>query len=292
MDEAREFFAQPESSLCGTSDVMAAVCLIMEKEPSLKKSSLCHTGVMHCTSTWKDFGWGCGYRNVQQLLSSLLAVDAKAYEKRFETSRVLSIHEIQDGIEQAWHNGYDVEGASQLHWKVSGTKKWIGTTEAYAFLSFKGLDVDIVQFEGKDHSSKLMTFCQSYFMISRTLAPGQRVLFSNRHPLYFQHQGHSRTIIGIVQNETGFSLLVFDPARRTSREVRAISKLLAPVASKGRTERMFLRKDKTPNWSKMLKLWKIDESDLRKKEYQLLRINGYLGTNRVHGRKIIRPYIM
>ncbi len=42
----------------------------------------------------------------------------------------------------------------------------------------------------------------------------------NVHPLYFQHQGHSRTIIGVEEEADGQTcLLIFDPAKRIEWEM-------------------------------------------------------------------------
>lgn len=38
-----------------------------------------------------------------------------------------------------------------------------------------------------------------------------KVVCTGKPPLYFQHDGHSRTIVGIEETPKGFSLLVLDP---------------------------------------------------------------------------------
>lgn len=43
-------------------------------------------------------------------------------------------------------------------------------------------------------------------------ANGEQAQSSTLPPLYFQHQGHSRTIVGYEQTSTKFSLLLFDPS--------------------------------------------------------------------------------
>uniref|UniRef100_A0A0E0FZY2 UFSP1/2/DUB catalytic domain-containing protein n=1 Tax=Oryza nivara TaxID=4536 RepID=A0A0E0FZY2_ORYNI len=56
----------------------------------------------------------------------------------------------------------------------------------------------------------------------------RRVLVSDKTPLYFQHQGHSRTIVGIQKqngqrgNQDRFTLLILDPGHRTSDLERAL----------------------------------------------------------------------
>ncbi|XP_027368419.1 uncharacterized protein LOC113874399 [Abrus precatorius] len=67
----------------------------------------------------------------------------------------------------------------------------------------------------------LMDFVWNYFSNRSTTQFGHgRVLISSKTPLYFQHDGHSRTIVGIQvkHQRTGipqYNLLILDPAHRT-----------------------------------------------------------------------------
>ena len=60
-------------------------------------------------------------------------------------------------------------------------------------------------------------------------SPSQPLMLSYRSPLYFQHQGHSRTIVGIERRRKGDSskgetinLIVLDPSQGTDDIVRAL----------------------------------------------------------------------
>lgn len=42
---------------------------------------------------------------------------------------------------------------------------------------------------------------------------GSPVRMSKKQPLYLQHEGHSRTVVGIASGADGDWLLIFDPAK-------------------------------------------------------------------------------
>lgn len=79
------------------------------------RTLLC-TCVDHFASSYGDRGWGCGYRNTQMLISSLLT--HTGYNERLyrlwqtekpPRSAVPSISRLQSLIEQAWSQGFDVQ---------------------------------------------------------------------------------------------------------------------------------------------------------------------------------------
>lgn len=180
---------------------------------------------------------------------------------------VPDIGSLQRWLEVAWQKGFDIAGSQHFNGKVYGTKKWIGTTECAALFHSFGLRARIVDFDGKAsnknagkaygpmdkfvirketnteegvdkfgdcsrHNSKgfqvLIDWVWRYF--SKSEAKGsskRRVVVTNKMPLYFQHQGHSRTIIGIQvkHQKTGlkdYNLLVLDPAHSTEALERSL----------------------------------------------------------------------
>ncbi|KAJ1431730.1 Peptidase C78, ubiquitin fold modifier-specific peptidase 1/ 2 [Sesbania bispinosa] len=74
----------------------------------------------------------------------------------------------------------------------------------------------------------LMDFVWNYFSNKSSIQFGhRRVIVSEKTPLYFQHDGHSRTIVGIQvkHQRTGnlqYNLLVLDPAHRTAALERSL----------------------------------------------------------------------
>ncbi|KAF0895378.1 hypothetical protein E2562_012408 [Oryza meyeriana var. granulata] len=76
----------------------------------------------------------------------------------------------------------------------------------------------------------LVDWIWNYFASKRSdkLDNSRRVFVSDKTPLYFQHQGHSRTIVGIQKqngqcgNQERFALLILDPGHGTSDLERAL----------------------------------------------------------------------
>jgi hypothetical protein len=127
-------------------------------------------------------------------------------------------------------------GAAQLDHHVFKTRKWIGTTEVYTLLAYLGIRSTIIDFHqpGPQHlHNELMDWIQSYFMDSTTHKKSTKtVCITNRPPLYLQHQGHSRTVVGIELLKSGKrNLIMFDPGRRILRNYRSSPNVEEPVES-------------------------------------------------------------
>ncbi|KAJ1666768.1 hypothetical protein EV178_002022 [Coemansia sp. RSA 1646] len=204
---------------------------------------LCNKATMLFNSTISDRGWACGYRNCQVLLSSLIASadrvssntdnsesgsTAAGAANRFPRDKAPQIGALQEMLELAWRDGYDRDGAEQLKHRVTGTRKWIGTTEIYCILAHIGVQAHIVDFHQPTASDgshpALFSWVVEYFteatndntqdatppLADDTLGC-KSTRFVAKHPLYLQHQGHSRTIVGIEMTDTATNLLLFDP---------------------------------------------------------------------------------
>lgn len=189
--------------------------------PGVVKSYVCN-GVDHYASSYGDKGWGCGYRNLQMLLSSLLqnTLYNEALYSAWGTqapSRMAmpSISRLQKMVEAAWAQGFDVQGSEQLGCKLFNTRKWIGATEVVTLFSWLRINCQLVDFHrptGPDgRHPELFNWVLQYFEENQSYTP----------PLYLQHQGHSRTIIGIEQKVTGLTLLVLDPSH-SPRQMAAL----------------------------------------------------------------------
>ncbi|ESO84115.1 hypothetical protein LOTGIDRAFT_211070 [Lottia gigantea] len=165
------------------------------------------TSVDHYSVSFGDKGWGCGYRNFQMLLSSLTA-ELNISQVLFNGKpQIPSIPKIQRLIEVAWEKGFDKQGCEQLGGRVVNTNKWIGATEIVATLSSLKIQCRLVDFlepSGRDGTHpKLFQWVKEYFQSQLDF----------KAPLYLQHQGHSRTIIGIEEMKDGSDrLLIFDPS--------------------------------------------------------------------------------
>ncbi|TYK00896.1 zinc finger with UFM1-specific peptidase domain protein isoform X4 [Cucumis melo var. makuwa] len=100
---------------------------------------------------FEDFGWGCGWRNIQMLCSHLLMQRPETRNILFGGSGVVpDIPSLQRWLEIAWERGFDVHGAEHFNYKIYGKKNWIGTTECAALLRSFGLQARIIDFGPKE----------------------------------------------------------------------------------------------------------------------------------------------
>ncbi len=104
--------------------------------------------------------WSCGYRNLQMMISSMLPAVRSIFP-----DGVPSVHEIQTTMEQLWKEGVDLESAKHHNYTLvgkTGKRAFIGTIEAWAYLSFLGVDAAIVQFLNKNRAM-VGDFIWNYF---------------------------------------------------------------------------------------------------------------------------------
>nr|XP_029535237.1 zinc finger-containing ubiquitin peptidase 1-like isoform X3 [Oncorhynchus nerka] len=170
----------------------------------------------HFCSSEGDKGWGCGYRNFQMLLSSLKRMEP--YTTCLSEGSVPSIPRVQVLIEGAWREGLDPQGATHFNQRLQGTRAWIGATEIYALCTSLRVSARVLDFHQPtgpgDTHPRLFDWVKQYF--SQTGASGARlpprVVQTTQPPLYLQHQGHSRSIVGVEQKKNGsLCLLLLDP---------------------------------------------------------------------------------
>jgi len=179
---------------------------------------VCRPGCDHMSSTWLDQGWACGYKNFQMLLSSLrhdpqYAMHLFSHDAANETNRdIPSVSYLQRLIEKAWTAGFDSAGREQLNGHLLNSTKWIGPTEVMACLSNLNIKTELYDF----HQPKTIEKSNAYkylFEWIRNYFQQQRNGNNTIHPLYLQHEGHSRTIVGYEQFRNGnIRLLIFDPS--------------------------------------------------------------------------------
>jgi hypothetical protein len=152
--------------------------------------------------------WGCGYRNAQIIISSIShnPMYNDLLRAAIGSSSMPSISKLQKMIENAWALGFDVQGKEQLGCKLFETRKWIGATEIVTLFSWMRIECQLVDFHRPTALNgchpELFNYVLRYFEQPRPHTP----------PLYLQHQGHSRTIIGIEQKTSGLTLLILDPS--------------------------------------------------------------------------------
>lgn len=217
----------------------------------------------------EDAGWGCGWRNIQMLTSHLLVQSQQAKELLFGgVGFVPDIPSLQRWLEIAWDKGFDPPGSNHFAQKIYGKKTWIGTTECAALFRSFGLRARIVDFTshhngatststsvGKRKSTQvigpmdrylnpgsskdkqivkghqvLVDWVWSYFSDeSKSGCNKVKVVVTEKAPLYFQHDGHSRTIVGIQLKSLPngmqqHNLLILDPGHKTQVVESCLSK--------------------------------------------------------------------
>ncbi|XP_069700101.1 zinc finger-containing ubiquitin peptidase 1-like isoform X1 [Periplaneta americana] len=216
-----------DGSSC-TKGLVPKIRGISGSAPNVVRTLMCTT-VDHYASTYGDKGWGCGYRNMQMMLSSLLhhtGYNEQLYKPSLvggglygmsggrtcglempSRSAMPSISRLQQHVEWAWGQGFDLQGSDQLGGKLFNTRKWIGATEVVTVLSSLRIRCQLVDFHRPTSPDgghpELFNWVLEYFQKNDDFKP----------PLYLQHQGHSRTIVGVEQlKDGGLCLLVFDPS--------------------------------------------------------------------------------
>ncbi|KAJ1976624.1 hypothetical protein H4R34_003905 [Dimargaris verticillata] len=218
---------------------------------------LCAPHVECTSSTRRDRHWTCGYRNTQTLLSALIPQDPQLAARLQRC--VPTIRQLQQALELAWRQGHDPVGASQLGHRVVNTQKWIGPTEVYCILQALQVNAQLIDFHRPTGSQgshpALVRFVERYYTGQLPILPhhGESALallnspclttplhdttlpiqWTNLPPLYWQHAGHSRVIIGVEYvNTAATHLLVYDPEvpiERYHQSLTAADALLALV---------------------------------------------------------------
>ncbi|KAF4412239.1 Ubiquitin carboxyl-terminal hydrolase ZUFSP [Colletotrichum fructicola Nara gc5] len=197
-----------------TSDgVINVLEQLLRQSRSTEYAYLCHPAVQHVSKLKKEGGF-CGYRNIQMMVSYING--ANAYGRDQFRGRLPTIFEIQEYIENAWDMGINAQGRVETG-GIKGTRKYIGTPEAQAL--FVSLQIPCTAQGFKDaepgrSEAKLMYAVEQYFKHGMQ-SPPAKVTCTELPPIYFQHAGHSLTIVGFERQKNGPSnLLVFDPMFR------------------------------------------------------------------------------
>ncbi|KAJ2900191.1 peptidase family C78 [Zalerion maritima] len=198
------------------SGMIPVIEQLLEQSQYLSTAYLCHLRVKHISKLRREGGF-CGYRNIQMLISYIIS--ARSQGREHFKNGIPSVFELQEQIENAWDKGINSYGRVETG-GVRGTRKFIGTPERlhelheipkdFASRKFKYADV----FGGFKAMASLLDEVETYFQ-SGVTDPAAKVHCTDLPPIYFQHRGHSMTIIGLEKQRVGqhafTNLLVFDP---------------------------------------------------------------------------------
>lgn len=204
--------------VCGKR-IIPVLRQLLDLSPSTQYAYLASPLTQH-VSKLRGEGSFCGYRNIQMLISYIIASGIPGAQ-RFGDS-FPNIFQIQDLIEDAWDSGYNAQGRVETG-GIRGTRKYIGTPEAQALFCSLNIACPVQAF--KDNSDKararamLMRAVETYFKqgvdASADGSEEGKVRMTDLPPIYLQHRGHSLTIVGLEkQRDKGPNLLVFDPSFR------------------------------------------------------------------------------
>ncbi|EJT76263.1 hypothetical protein GGTG_06185 [Gaeumannomyces tritici R3-111a-1] len=190
---------------------------LLEQSPTTRYAYLCHPGVQHISKLKKEGGF-CGYRNIQMLVSFIMSsghIGAHHFEQ------LPSVFKLQDWIEDAWDQGINAHARIETG-GIRMTRKYIGTPEAQAVFGVLQIPCESHGFKNREpgrSESRLLAEVERYFE-TPSYDPAYKVRRTNMPPLYFQHAGHSMTIVGIERTkESEVNLLVFDPMFRDSSAI-------------------------------------------------------------------------
>ncbi|XP_069742887.1 zinc finger-containing ubiquitin peptidase 1 [Narcine bancroftii] len=250
-----------------TSGLMRALYEYYQRNGTYINHVYLCTETDHYHASVGDKGWGCGYRNFQMLLSSLMKMEP--YQTNLHDLVIPCIPKIQTMIEEAWKDGFDPQGAASFENKLQGTRAWIGATEIYSLFSFLRVKCQIIDFNQPSGPSgthpRLFEWIRQYYSSGRD-ATGRlqpKVIWTHKPPIYLQHQGHSRTIVGFEERNNGtLCLLIFDPSNQEMWKLRCSD----VTGLNLKTIRRFI-------------------GSMRHKQYQIVAINGVLSVEEKNARK-------
>ena len=197
-----------------TPGLVPALADLCRQDRAVSKAWFCSPGARHIFKMRREGGF-CGYRNIQMQVSWMQHHQHPGFE--FFGMDTPNILDLQATIEDAWKSGINSSGKAETG-GIIGTRKYIGTPEAQALFQYLGIECQAQAFtknrppERKDPVyAVLLEYVLQYFAAG-VKDPADKVYMTDLAPIYFQHPGHSLTIVGIeVLKNRDINLLVFDP---------------------------------------------------------------------------------
>lgn len=232
--------------------IIPVLMKLCRHDKDVERAFFCSSSVRHIFKMRREGGF-CGYRNIQMLVSHIKDAQRPGHEQ-FPGNALPSILELQDRIEQAWDMGFNSSGRIETG-GIKGTRKYIGTpevrgnrfnelgfflktlTKAQALFLSLGIKCSTGAFsarEGFHAHDLLLQDVASYFRSGCDLDSQDKILRTDLAPIYFQHRGHSMTIVGFEIDKKGSAnLLVFDPMFKTSPAIRRLAQHYAAPSDPG-----------------------------------------------------------
>ncbi|KAH9221152.1 peptidase family C78-domain-containing protein [Leptodontidium sp. 2 PMI_412] len=194
-----------------TAGIVPVLEQLLNQDEQVDFAYFCDPAVKHVSKLRREGGF-CGYRNIQMLCSYIIGAESQGSEC-FD-KKIPSIFQIQDYIENAWDQGINSTGRIETG-GIRGTRKYIGTPDAQAMFCSIGIACDAQGLKSKGNSGPayelLFRAVENYF-INGCTDYNPKIRCTSLPPIYFQHPGHSMTIIGFERKRDGSkNLIVFDP---------------------------------------------------------------------------------
>lgn len=211
-DRISALLAGEDDSNC-LRDIIPVLATLLRDDKGVRVAHLCRA---RTPQIWKLPGEGphfCGYRNLQMLWMSI--PDSLNKAARGVQGARPTVLELQAVIEQAWDRGINPHARMQTG-GVTGTRKWIGSSEVEAVLLSLGVACTGYRFSAW---SEVLDFSEAYF--SAAAAETADGPAAGAPPIFLQRPGHSLTIVGFERRrDGGRGVLVFDPAWRAPEALR------------------------------------------------------------------------
>ena len=214
-----------------TPDVVPVLARLSALDSSVERAYYCDPAVHYVSKMPKEGGF-CGYRNIQMLVSYIRTAVAFGHE-HFDGPKIPSILRLQDMIEDAWDMGFNATGKIETG-GIRLTRKYIGTPEAQALFQSLGIPCEASAFSRsinmKAHENLL--FAVAHYFRSETHdhsvlhrdGHDNQVIITRKPPIYFQHRGHSMTIVGWESRyDGGVNLIVFDPMFQPNATIKSMA---------------------------------------------------------------------
>ncbi|OCT54787.1 DUF1671 domain-containing protein [Cladophialophora carrionii] len=243
-----------------TPNLVPVLARLSHLDKVVERAFYCSPEVRHVCKMQKEGGF-CGYRNIQMIISYIQDADATGSE-HFR-GRLPSIPKLQEMIENAWDQGFNASGRLETG-GIRYTRKYIGTPEAQALLMSLKIPCEATAYtttkEVEGFETMLCAVCE-YFDDDSTKDNIDKVVITDKPPIYFQHHGHSMTIVGVEQRLDGsVNLVVFDPMFNPSPALKKLA--LANTTA-----------FRSPEPEKLMKAHRRGEKYLEKyKEFELLKL--------------------
>ncbi|KAH9816792.1 peptidase family C78-domain-containing protein [Melampsora americana] len=290
----------------------------------IRSAVVCNPKILYIRTSSSITDRGSTYRQTLSShpeLNSQSRPEAEQSHKRPSTSHnegeiadIPNIQSWQRIIEEAWKKGFDTPGADSFAHKLIGKRKWIGTTEAYVAFTSLGVRARVIDFPNptgpKGTHLGLTNWVRAYFnetsVSSNNVANGSAsghassIINTDKMPLYLQHAGHSRTIVGFETDDQGNeNLLIFDPAKAVPAALKSLCGSTPSRSNLFSLKRLKSSNDSPPqpepildlsHHSKLLAPFRVSIKSLsRRDQYQILCVdNGpLLSSSELESRKVI-----